>query len=110
MIDGEGCKKAAFAPPPKLTEGDACTVRVNVKVRSRVKVNKGEEGGTTANVMWVCTSTSTCGCRSGAWIECILDGQSAELRGGVVFMVRCMARHGTEPSEEWRNDSVSGDR
>ena len=43
MVDGEGCKKAAFAPPPKLTEGDACTVRVKMKVRSRVKVNKGEE-------------------------------------------------------------------
>ena len=36
MVDSEGCKKAAFAPPPKLTEG-GCVYRTGER--------EGEEQG-----------------------------------------------------------------
>ena len=44
MVDGEGCKKAAFAPPPILTEG-GCVYRTGEREGEEqgVKVKKGRE-------------------------------------------------------------------
>ena len=41
MRDGEGCKKAAFAPPPILTEG-GCVYRTGE--REGEEQGEGEEG------------------------------------------------------------------